>query len=64
VPTTSFLDFAELCKRLEATRSRNEKVQQISRFISSLQPTEVPFAARFLTGRVLGEQETKTPVGF
>jgi len=60
VSTTSFLDFAELCKRLEATRSRNEKVQQISRFISSLQPTEVPFAARFLTGRVLGEQGAKT----
>ncbi len=60
MPTTSFLDFAELCKRLEATRSRSEKVQQISRFISSLQPAEVPFAVRFLTGRVFGEQEMKT----
>jgi len=57
--STSFLAFAELCERLEATRSRNEKVQQISSFISTLQPDEVPIAVRFLTGRVFGEQEIK-----
>jgi len=57
--STSFLAFAELCERLEATRSRNEKVQQISSFISSLRPDEVPIAVRFLTGRVFGEQEIK-----
>ena len=59
MPPTPFLAFAELCGRLEATRSRNEKVQQISNFISTLQLTEVPFAVRFLTGRVFGEQEMK-----
>jgi DNA ligase-1 len=57
--STSFLAFAELCEKLEATRSRNEKVQQISSFISALQPNEVPIAVRFLTGRVFGEQEIK-----
>jgi DNA ligase-1 len=57
--STSFLAFAELCQRLEATRSRNEKVQQIARYISTLQPNEVPIAVRFLTGRVLSEQETR-----
>jgi len=57
--STSFLAFAELCQRLEATRSRNEKVQQISRYISTLQPNEVPIAVRFLTGRVFSEQETR-----
>jgi DNA ligase-1 len=57
--SASFLAFAELCEKLEATRSRNEKVQQISSFISALQPNEVPVAVRFLTGRVFGEQEIK-----
>jgi DNA ligase-1 len=57
--SASFLAFAELCEKLEATRSRNEKIQQISRFISALQPNEVPVAVRFLTGRVFGEQEIK-----
>ncbi len=57
--STSFQAFAELCERLEATKSRNEKVQQISSFISTLQPDEVPIAVRFLTGRVFGEQEIK-----
>jgi DNA ligase-1 len=52
----SFRAFAELCGRLEATRSRNEKIQHISAFISGLQPSEVPVAVRFLTGRVFGEQ--------
>ncbi|HXZ98034.1 MAG TPA: hypothetical protein VED24_01565, partial [Candidatus Acidoferrum sp.] len=54
--TASFRAFAELCGRLEATKSRNEKIRQISAFISGLQPTEVPVAVRFLTGRVFGEQ--------
>jgi DNA ligase-1 len=57
--STSFLAFAELCEKLEATRSQNEKVQEISSFISALQPNEVPIAVRFLTGRVFGEQEIK-----
>jgi DNA ligase-1 len=57
--STSFLAFAELCEKLEATKSRNEKVQQISSFISALPPNEVPIAVRFLTGRVFGEQEIK-----
>jgi DNA ligase-1 len=57
--STPFRAFAELCQRLEATRSRNEKIQQISSFIHSLQPGEVPVAVRFLTGRVFGEQQVK-----
>jgi len=57
--STSFLAFAELCERLESTKSRNEKVRQISSFISALQHDEVPIAVRFLTGRVFGEQEMK-----
>jgi len=56
---TSFRVFAELCDKLGTTRSRNEKVQQISNFISALLPTEVPVAVRFLTGRVFGDQEMK-----
>jgi DNA ligase-1 len=55
----SFVGFAELCRSLETTRSRNEKVQQVARYISDLQPNEVPIAVRFLTGRVISEQETK-----
>jgi hypothetical protein len=54
--STPFLAFAELCEKLEATKSRNEKVRQISSFISALQPNEVPIAVRFLTGRIFGEQ--------
>jgi DNA ligase-1 len=44
---------------LEATRSRNEKIQQISSFIRGLHPSEVPVAVRFLTGRALGDQQMK-----
>jgi DNA ligase-1 len=55
----SFRAFAELCGRLEATKSRNEKIRQISSLISGLQPSEVPVAVRFLTGRVFGEQEMR-----
>jgi DNA ligase-1 len=57
--STSFRAFAELCQRLEATSSRNKKTQQISSFISSVQPSEVPVVVRFLTGRVFGEQQMK-----
>jgi len=56
---TSFRSFAELCKSLEATRSRNEKVRLISDFITALQPAELTIAVRFLTGRVFSEQEIK-----
>ncbi len=59
VSPTSFRAFAELCKGLEASRSRNKKAQLISDFISTLLPAEVPIAARFLTGRVLSEHEVK-----
>jgi len=59
VSLTSFRAFAELCRSLEATRSRNEKVRLISGFISSLQAGEVAVAVRFLTGRVFGEREMK-----
>lgn len=56
---TSFRAFAELCEKLAATRSRNEKTRLVSDFISGLRPGEVPIAVRFLTGRVFGEQEMK-----
>ncbi len=57
--STAFRDFAELCKSLSETRSRNEKKRLISSFVSTLQPKEVPVAIRFLTGRVLSEDESK-----
>lgn len=56
---TPFAAFAELCERLSATSSRNEKIRLISSFITGLQPAEVPIAVRFLTGRAVSEEGSK-----
>jgi len=46
-----FIEFSNLCRRLESTRSRLDKVAWTAEFLSSLTPEEVPWAVAFLTAR-------------
>ncbi|MGH7835799.1 MAG: hypothetical protein ACREQK_19300, partial [Candidatus Binatia bacterium] len=46
-----FAEFCALCRKLESTRSRLEKVAWTAEFLRLLSPEEVPWAVAFLTGR-------------
>jgi DNA ligase-1 len=46
-----FAEFCALCRKLESTRSRLEKVSWTAEFLRLLSPEEVPWAVAFLTGR-------------
>ncbi len=56
---TSFRKFAELCKSLEATSKRTEKVQALVEFLKALQDPEVVPAVSFIIGRPFAESDER-----
>ncbi|MDR7481095.1 MAG: ATP-dependent DNA ligase [Armatimonadota bacterium] len=48
-----FEEFCDLCRDLEATRSRLAKTARTAAFLRRLAPEEIPAAAAFLAGRAL-----------
>ncbi len=57
---TSFLVFANLCKRLEQTTKRNEKIRLITAFLKKLREEEIMPSVSFLTGKPFPDSEGKT----
>jgi DNA ligase 1 len=47
----TFAAFAELCRRLEATRSRLAKTRETADALRQMTPDEIPWAVAFLSGR-------------
>lgn len=63
--TTSFKEFAELCRKVKNTSRRTEKTAIIAEFLRKLTPTEAEIAARLLVGRIFPEySELTLDVGF
>ncbi len=56
---TSFQAFAELCRALEETRKRNEKIEKLSGFLRGLSQDEVRAAVRMISGRVFSEADER-----
>ena len=56
---TPFLELAQLCRRVEATTKRNEKIALISIFLKSIGPEEVPLATLFLAGKAFPESDPR-----
>jgi DNA ligase 1 len=56
---TPFLELAQLCRRVEATTKRNEKIALISAFLKSISPEEVPLATLFLAGKPFPESDPR-----
>ena len=56
---TPFLELAQLCRRVEATTKRNEKIALISTFLKSIGPEEVPLATLFLAGKAFPESDPR-----
>jgi DNA ligase-1 len=48
---TPFTELAALCRRLESTRSRLEKLRDVADFLARLAPDEITAAVPFLLGR-------------
>jgi DNA ligase 1 len=56
---TPFSIVAELCKSLEATTKRNEKIRLISQVLKSVRPDDVPFVTLFLAGKPFPEADPR-----
>jgi len=56
---TSFRAFAELCKELEQTSKRNEKIETLSIFLKSLKPNEIKPAVLMIAGKVFPDSDEK-----
>jgi len=56
---TPFLELALLCRSVEATPKRNEKIALISSFLKSIGPEEVPLATLFLAGKAFPESDPR-----
>jgi DNA ligase 1 len=56
---TPFLELAQLCRRVEATMKRNEKIGLISAFLRSVNPEEVPLTTLFLAGKAFPESDPR-----
>src|SRR5207302_1696159 len=52
-------ELAQLCRRVEATTKRNEKMAIISTFLKSIGPEEVPLATLFLAGKAFPESDPR-----
>ncbi|MBI4272001.1 MAG: ATP-dependent DNA ligase [Candidatus Rokubacteria bacterium] len=50
---TDFRKLADLCRDLEGSRGRLEKLSRLGEFLAALAPAEAPIAVAFLTGRAL-----------
>ena len=56
---TPFLELAQLCRRVEATTKRNEKIALISTFLKSVSSEEVPLTTLFLAGKAFPESDPR-----
>ncbi len=56
---TSFQDLAILCKELEQTPKRNEKVAKISDFLKRLKQDEIPAAVRMIVGKIFPDSDER-----
>jgi DNA ligase 1 len=56
---TPFLKLAELCRSVEATSKRNEKIALISSFLKEVSPEEVPLVTLFLAGKAFPESDPR-----
>lgn len=57
---TDFSVFANLCKRLEKTTKRNEKISLITAFLKNLRKDEIIPSVSFLIGKPFPDSEGKT----
>jgi DNA ligase-1 len=57
--STSFSKFADLCRKLESTTKRTEKVAYLVDFLKSLDPEEIAPAMSFVTGRPFPESDER-----
>jgi DNA ligase-1 len=48
----TLLEFAEVCERIKATSSKNQKVSIVANYLRGLSREDLPLACRFLTSRV------------
>jgi DNA ligase-1 len=51
-PTNDFSLLAETCEKIRSTSKKNEKIEIISAYISTLDETSLSIAVRFLSGKV------------
>ncbi|HYY92278.1 MAG TPA: ATP-dependent DNA ligase [Candidatus Dormibacteraeota bacterium] len=56
---TPFFQLAQLCRRVEATTKRNEKIALISEFLGLVGPDEVPLVTLFLAGKPFPESDPR-----
>ncbi len=56
---TRFLALARLCRELEATTKRNQKIAMIAEFLKRVRPEEVGDTALFLSGKVFPESDPR-----
>ena len=56
---TQFVELANLCRSLEATTKRNEKIALISGFLKSVDKDEIPLATLFLAGKAFPESDPR-----
>ncbi len=56
---TRFLDLARLCRELEATAKRNQKIAMIAEFLKRVCPKEVGETALFLSGKAFPESDPR-----
>ncbi|MBO0889200.1 ATP-dependent DNA ligase, partial [Candidatus Bathyarchaeota archaeon] len=57
--TTPFFPLAQLCRRVEATTKRNEKISLIAEFLRLVGPDEVPLVTLFLAGKPFPESDPR-----
>jgi len=56
---TPFSELAQLCRALEETSKRNEKMELISSMLKRLPPTEIAEATLFLSGKAFPESDPR-----
>lgn len=54
-----FLEIAQLCRNVEATTKRNEKIALIADFLKSVSLEEIPLATLFLAGKAFPESDPR-----
>ncbi len=57
--STRFSELAELCRSLERTTKRNEKIELISSLLKRLSPEEIAEATLFLSGKAFPESDPR-----
>ncbi|MGA3405282.1 MAG: ATP-dependent DNA ligase [Candidatus Bathyarchaeia archaeon] len=59
VPQTPFSDFVNVCRQIESTTKRNQKVAVLASFLKSLHPAEIIPAATFFSGHAFPESDER-----